>query len=173
MGFLGGIVKGIGKAVGGIVKGVAKFAQSPFGKLLINVGLTALTGGAGGILSGALGALGKGALGGILGGAGKGILGGLLGGGGGAGGLLGSFGGFASKFLGGAGGLLSKGGLSGLAGMLGQAGGTGDLLKMATDIFGANKNKGTDAGTGDIIKNNLLQLFAGKHANLLSGLLGG
>jgi hypothetical protein len=167
-----GFLKGIGKAIGGIVKGVAKFAQSPFGKLLINVGLTALTGGAGGILSGALGALGKGALGGILGGAGKGILGGLLGGGG-AGGLLGSFGGFAQQFLGGAGGLLSKGGLSGLAGFLGQAGGTGDLLKMAGDIFGANKNQQTDAGTGDIIKNNLLQLFAGKHANLLSGLLGG
>jgi hypothetical protein len=166
-----GFIKSIGKAFGGIVKGIGKFASSPFGKLLINVGLTALTGGAGGILSGALGALGKGALGGILGGAGKGILGGLLGGGGG--GILGSFGGLAQQFLGGAGGLLSKGGLSGLAGMLGQAGGTGDLLKMATDIFSANKNQQTDAGTGDIIKNNLLQLFAGKHANLLSGLLGG
>ena len=144
MGFLKGIVKGIGK----IASGVMKFAQSPFGKLLINVGLTFLTGGTGGLLAKGLGMLGK------LGNVGN---------------LVGSFGGFASKFLGPVQSLISKSGLSGVAGFLKNTGGTSDLLKMATDILSARKSQPKpDEDTEAIAQHNLTQLFAKRQAELFA-----
>lgn len=121
-------------------------AKSPFGKLLINVGLTFLTGGTGGLLAKGLGMLSK------LGNVGK---------------LVGSFSGFASKFLGPVQSFLSKSGLSGISGFLDKAGGTGDLLKMATDIFSARKPQPKpDEDTEAIVQHNLTQLFARRQAQV-------
>jgi hypothetical protein len=143
MGFIGKVFKGIGK----IASGVIKFAQSPFGKLLINVGLTFLTGGTGGILAKGLGMLGK------VGNLGK---------------MVGSFGGFASKFLGPVQSFLSKPGLSSIAGFVKNAGSSGDLLKMATDIFTARKKQPKpDVDTEQVVQHNLTQLFAKRQAEML------
>jgi len=160
MGLFSGITKAFSSVtdgLGGLVKGIGDFAKSPFGKMLINVGLSFLTGGTGGILSTALGALGGG-----------GGLGGLLGGAAGGGGLSNIFQGFAEKFLGGATDLLSKDGLSSVAGFLSKAGGSGDLLSMAKSLLDAGQDAQTDQGTGDIVQNNLVQLFAKKAAELVT-----
>lgn len=150
MGFLKGIgkaFKSIGKAVGSIAKGVVKFAKSPFGKLLINVGLTFLTGGTGGLLAKGLS---------MLGGAGK------------LGSLLGTFSGVASKFLGPVQSLLSKTGLGTIAGFLGKAGGPGDLLSMAKDLLSARQAQpATDPTTDAAVKENLLRMFAQQQAQML------
>lgn len=144
MGFLKKIVKGIGK----VASGVIKFAKSPFGKLLINVGLTLLTGGTGGILAKGLGMLGN------LGKVGQ---------------MVGSFSGFASKFLGPVQSFISKSGLSGVAGFLKNTGGTSDLLKMATDIFSARKSQPKpDVDTEAVVQHNLTQLFAKRQAELFA-----
>lgn len=143
MGFLKGIVKGIGK----IASGVIKFAKSPFGQLLINVGLSLVTGGTGGLLAKGLGMLGK------VGNLGK---------------MVGSFSGFASKFLGPVQSFISKSGLSGIAGFLKNAGGTNDLLSMAGDILTSRKKQPkTDSDTEQVVKENLTQLFAKRQAELL------
>jgi hypothetical protein len=147
MGFIGKVVKGIGKGLGSIAKGVMKFAQSPFGKLLINVGLGLLTGGTSSLLTSGLGMLAKGGLGS----------------------MLGSFGGFASKFLGTAQSFLSGSGLGSIGGFLKNATGSGDLLKMATDIFSSRQSKpATDSTTNQIIQNNLAQLFAQRQAQTIN-----
>lgn len=144
MGLLGKVFKGIGK----IASGVIKFAKSPFGKLLINVGLTFLTGGTGGLLAKGLGMLGN------LGKVGQ---------------MVSSFSGFASKFLGPVQSFISKSGLSGVAGFLKNSGGTSDLLKMATDIFSARKNQPKpDVDTESVVQHNLTQLFAKRQAELFA-----
>jgi hypothetical protein len=147
MGFIGKVFKGIAKGVGGLAKGVMKFAKSPFGKLLLNVGLSFVTGGAGGLLTKGLGMLGK------MGGIGK---------------MVGSFGGFASKFLGPVQSFMSKSGLGGLSGFLQNSGSSGDLLKMATDIFASRKKQpATDPATNQIVQNNLSQMFAQRQAQMM------
>lgn len=148
MGFLGKVVKSIGHAVGSIAKGVVKFAKSPIGGLLINVGLTVLTGGTGGLLA-------------------KGLS--MLGGLGGGGGLLSTAAGFASKFLGPVSSLVSKSGLSSVAGFLGKMGNTSDLLSFAKNIFSARSQEPQqpDQTTQDILNTNLQQLFAQRQAQLL------
>lgn len=159
MGFLGKIVKGIGKAVGGIAKGIAKFAQSPFGKLLMNVGLSMVTGGVGGLLGKGLSMLGG--AGGILGKAGS-----LFGGSGGLGGL---FGGFAKNFLGKATDLLSKSGLGGLAGFVNKAANSGDLLSIAKDLLAARKQAPqADATTEQIANQNIMMMLAHRQARQLT-----
>ena len=148
MGFLGKIVKGIGKAVGGIVKGVVKFAKSPLGSLLIQVGLTALTGGTGGLLAKGLS---------LLGGAGK------------MGGLLSTFGGLASKFLGPVSSFVSNSGLGTIANFLGKAGNSSDLLSMASSLFSSRQSQpATDPTTNSIITQNLMQLFAQQQARMFA-----
>jgi hypothetical protein len=143
MGFLGGVFKSIGKVASGIVK----FAKSPFGQLLINVGLSLVTGGAGGLLAKGLGMLGN---------MGK------------LGSMVSSFGGFASKFLGPVESFISKSGLGGIAGFLQNSGSTGDLLKMAGDIFTSRKDQPeTDTDTQQVVQQNLMQLFAKRHAEML------
>lgn len=144
MGFIGKIFKKIGSAVGGIVKGVVKFAKSPLGSLLLQVGLTALTGGAGGIIAKGLS---------LLGGAGK------------IGGLLSTFSGVASKFLGPVASFVSKSGLGTIANFLGKTGNASDLLSMATDIFKSRQSQpATDPTTNDIVRQNLMKLFAYQQA---------
>jgi hypothetical protein len=129
---IGKAFKSIGKGLGKIAKGVVKFAKSPFGKLLINVGLTFLTGGTGGLIAKGLS---------MLGGAGK------------IGSLISTFSGVASKFLGPVQSFLGKTGLSTIAGFLGKTSGPGDLLSMATDIFKARQSQpAPDSTTNDIIK---------------------
>lgn len=147
MGFFSKIVKGIGKAVGSIAKGVVKFAKSPLGSLLINVGLSMVTGGVGGLLAKGLTMLPKLAQ---------------------AGNLLGTFAGVASKFLGPVQSFMSSSGLSTIAGFLGKAGNTGDLLSMATDLFKARQQApATDPTTNSIASTNLAQLFAQAQARQL------
>ncbi len=148
MGFLGKIVKSIGHAVGNIAKGVVKFAKSPLGQVLMNVGLTMLTGGTGGLLA-------------------KGLS--MLGGLGSGGSLLGTFAGFASKFLGPVSSLVSGSGLSSIAGFLGKMGNTSDLLSMAQSLFSARSQQPQqpDSTTQDILNTNLQQLFAWRQAQQL------
>ena len=145
MGGIGKVFKKVGSAIGKVAKGVVKFAQSPFGKLLINVGLTFLTGGAGGLLTKGLGMLGK------------------LGGGN----LLGTFGGLASKFLGPAQNLLSKTGLGSVLDFAKQATKSSDLLSMAQDLFKARQKNPTDSTTNQIVSQNLQQIFAQRQAQLM------
>jgi hypothetical protein len=148
MGFLGGVFKSVAKGLGSIAKGIVKFAQSPFGKLLINVGLSFLTGGAGGLLAKGLS---------MLGGAGK------------IGSLLSTFSGVASKFLGPVQSFLSKTGLSTIAGFLGKTTNPSDLLSMATDLFKTRQSQpATDPTTDQIVQQNLMQLFAHQQAQQLS-----
>lgn len=152
MGFLGKIMKGIGNAVSGIAKGIVKFAKSPLGQLAINIGLSLVTGGVGGLLSKGLGMLGGGGLGGLLSGGGLGQV----------------FSGFASKFLGSAGSLLSGGGLSSVWNFAKQAMGSGDLLSMVKSLATARQNgPQADATTNQMVDQNLLQLMAYRHAQLL------
>lgn len=182
MGLLKGIgkaFKGIGKAVGGLAKGVMKFANSPFGKLLIGAGLTFATGGLGGFA--AKGLLGKG-LGALFGGGGGG-LGGLFGGGlgklfggglssilgGGSGGIGGLFGNLAKNFLSNPTSLFSRGPLQMLGGLVNQANSPMNLLNLAQGVFGAQKPLGLDAGTAGIGQSNMLQMLAFQHAQMLLG----
>jgi hypothetical protein len=147
MGFLKKVFKGIGKAVGSIAKGIVKFAKSPLGSLLINVGLSMITGGVGGLLAKGLTMLPKLAQ---------------------AGNLLGTFAGVASKFLGPVQSFMSSSGLSTIAGFLGKAGNTGDLLSMATDLFKARqKAPPTDPTTDAVARENLARLFAQAQAQQL------
>ena len=143
MGFLGGVFKKIGGALKSVAKGVMKFAQSPFGKLLLNVGLGFLTGGASSLLTGALGKIGSS--------------------------LLGKFGGMASKFLGSATSLLSKTGLGAVADFAKSATGSGDLLSMAKGLFNARAKepKQPDQATTQIADNNVQQLLAYQQAQQL------
>tara|TARA_Y100000004_G_scaffold194119_1_gene258007 strand:+ start:45 stop:1568 length:1524 start_codon:yes stop_codon:yes gene_type:complete len=130
--FLGGIAKGIGKAIGGIGKTVAKIAPiaasfipgvGPLASAAIG-GISGMMsgGGIGGFLSGALGGLG-----------GIGGLGSMLGGS--IGGFMQSAGGILDGALG---GLMGGGGLGGmLSGALGGAGGLGNILAQGGEmIFG-------------------------------------
>ncbi len=140
MGFLGSI----GKVFKKIGSGIVKFAKSPFGKLLMNVGLGLLTGGMGNLLSSGLSMLG------------------------GGGNLLSTFTGFASKFLGPAQSMLSGSGLGSLSGFLGNAGSSGDLFSMAKSLVSAqNQQPKTDATTQQVVQSNLAQLFAYQQAQLL------
>lgn len=144
MGFLGKILKKVGSAVGGIVKGVVKFAKSPLGSLLLQVGLSVFTGGAGGLLAKGLS---------MLGGAGK------------IGGLLSTFSGVASKFLGPISSFVSKSGLGTIANFVTKATNSSDLLSMATDIFKSRQSQpATDPTTNDIVRENLMKLFAYQQA---------
>lgn len=148
MGFLGGIGKAfkkIGSFVGKVASGVIKFAQSPLGKLLIGVGLSALTGGTGGILAK------------VIGGASKlGNLGSLVSG-------------FAAKFLGPATNLLSNSGLSGLAGLAQRALSSNDLLGMVTSLMDArrqNPQPEVDASAQNMANFNIQQMMAYQQAQL-------
>ncbi|MBX5484590.1 MAG: hypothetical protein IRZ16_22430 [Myxococcaceae bacterium] len=149
MGFLGGIGKAfkkIGSFVGKVASGVVKFAKSPLGQLLIGVGLSALTGGTGGILMKALGGVSK-----------LGNLGSI-------------FSGFASRFLGPATNLLSKAGLQGLVGFAQKALNTGDLLSMVTSLMDARKanpQPDIDPSAQDIANYNLQLMMAWMQAQLL------
>jgi hypothetical protein len=143
---IGKIFKKIGQGIGKLAKGVMKFAQSPFGKLLINVGLSFVTGGMGGLLTKGLGILSK------------------VGGGN----LLSTFGGLASKFLGPAQSFLSKSGLGAVVDFAKKATGSSDLLSMATDIFKARqKAPQTDPTTNQIVQHNLTQTFAQRQAQTI------
>lgn len=146
MGFIGKVFKGIGKAIGGIAKGVVKFAKSPLGKMLIGVGLTALTGGAG------AGIFAK-----VLAGSKLGSLGSM-------------FSGFAGKFLGPVTNLLSKAGLSGLGSFVKQAVSSGDLLNMVKNIMTSRANAGqqVDPVTTQAADFNVAQLMAWMQAQLLN-----
>jgi len=149
-----GLLKGIGKAfkkvgsaLGKVAKGVVKFAKSPIGKLLINVGLTVLTGGTGGLIAKGLSMLGN---------VGK------------IGSMISSFGGVASKFLGTAQSLLSNTGLGTLGNFLGKASNMGDLVSMAKDMFTARQAAPkADATTEAAAQENLLRMFAQQQAQLL------
>ncbi len=149
MGLLKGIgkaFKSIGQSLGVMAKGVAKFADSPFGKLLVNVGLSFVTGGTGGPLSKGLGMLRK------LGGARLTIV----------------FSGFAARFLRGAQSFLSRSGLGGIAHFLKGADSSRELLSMARDIFLSRQQAPQmDGATRQIIQHNLLHLFAHRQAQLL------
>jgi hypothetical protein len=147
MGFkIGKIFKKIGKGIGKVAKGIAKFASSPLGKVVMRLGLSLITGGSGGLLSKGLGLLGK--------------LGSSK--------LLKTFSGFAQKFLGPATHLLSKAGLKGLAGFLNQAMSSKDLLGLAKGLIGARRHgPAMDPTTEQMVKENLLQLFAHRHAAVL------
>jgi len=150
MGFLKGIgkaFKSIGKAIGNVAKGVVKFAKSPLGQLAIQVGLSLVTGGVGGLVAKGAGLLSK------LGSAGK---------------LLSTFGGFASKFLGPAANLLSKAGLSGLTGFLSKAVNSGDLLKMVQSLMTARSQApATDQTTNAMANENISQVAASTQAQQL------
>ncbi len=176
MGFLGKVFKGIGHAissvasgighaVGSIAKGVGKFLQSPIGKLVMNVGLGFLTGGASsifsGILGGGLGNLLGGGLANLLsGGVGnllQGGLGNLLGGGG----LSNLFSGFASNFLSNPSSLLSGSGLSSLLGFGQNAQGSGGLLDMVGSLFKAQQSSPPQTdGSQEGAQINLQQMVA-------------
>jgi hypothetical protein len=128
-------------------QGLARFSQSPFGKLLVNVELSSVTGGASGQLSRGLGILGQQ----------------------GGGKLLGAFKGFASRYLGPVQSFLSKPGLWGIAGFITSAANPGQLLSMARVLFGTRqKAPAPDASTRHLIQHNLMQLFAHRHALLAS-----
>lgn len=147
MGFIGGVFKGIAKGLGGIAKGVLKFAKSPLGKLVMQAGLSFLTGGVGGIaaklLSGPLGKIGSS--------------------------LLGKVGGpLIDKFLGSAGSLLSGNGLGALQGLVSKAGSAGDLLGLAQNLMGARQRAPqTDPTTNEMANLNAAQLMAYQQARLL------
>ena len=146
MGFLGGIVKKIGGFVGKIASGVLKFAQSPLGQMLIGVGLSAITGGTGGILMKALGGVSK------------------------LGNLGSVFGGVASKFLGSATSLLSNTGLQTLTGFAQKALGSNDLLGMVTNLLDARKENPqpqVDKSAQDMANYNIQQAMAYMQAQLL------
>lgn len=147
MGFkIGKVFKKIGKGIGKVAKGIVKFAKSPLGGMVMKLGLSLITGGTGGLLSKGLGLLGK--------------LGSSK--------LLKTFMGFAQKFLGPATNLLSKGGLKGLSGFLKQAASTKDLLGMARILVGARRHAPPmDPTTEQMVRENLLQLFAHRHASVL------
>ena len=183
MGFLGKIVSGIGHAlgkvggflghaIGSIASGVSKFLQSPIGKLVTQVGLAFLTGGASSVFSGLLG----GGLSSVLGGGlssmlGGGGLSGLLSGG--LGNLLGGSGlgnlvsGFASKFLSNPSSLLSGSGLGSVLGFLGNAQNSGGLLDMAKSIFGAQSSSPAVEGAAQGAQLNMQQLTAFMQAQQL------
>lgn len=146
MGLLGGIGKVFKKVtsfVGKAISGVMKFAQSPLGQLLIGVGLTALTGGAGAPLLGNLLAGSKFAN------------------------MASMFGSFASKFLGPVTNLLSNSGLQGLLPFVQKALGSGDLLNIAQQLLQARQNTqqpNVDPSAHDIANWNVLQMLAFRHA---------
>ena len=143
---IGKLFKKIGKGIGKAVKGIAKFAKSPLGQVVMKLGLSLIKGGPGALLSKALGMLGK--------------LGSSK--------LLGMFSSFAQKFLGPATHLLSKSGLKGLAGFLSQATSSKDLLGLAKGLMGARRHaRPMDPTTEQMVKENLLQLFAHRHASVL------
>ena len=140
MGFLGKVFKKIGGALKSVASGVMKFASSPLGKMLLNVGLGMLTGGASSLLTGALGKIG---------------------------GQL--FSGVASKFLGSATSLLSKTGLGTVVDFAKKATGSGDLLGMAQSLFKARSEqpKQPDPVTTSIADQNVQQLLAYQQAQQL------
>ena len=122
---------------------VARFTKSRFSKLLVNVGLSTVTGGANGLLSRGLGTLRKQ----------------------GGGTLLGAFKSFALRFLAPVQGILSSPGLWGIAGFLGSAANSAQLLSMARVLFSIRqKVPPPDEGTSHVIQHNLMQLFAHHHA---------
>jgi hypothetical protein len=124
---------------------MAKFSQSPFGKLLVNMELSSVTGGTSGLLSKGLDILGSQ----------------------GGGKLLGAFKGFASRFLGPVESFLSQAGLWGIAGFVKSASNPAQLLSMARVLFGARQKAPTlDDSTRHLIQHNLMQLFAHRHAQL-------
>jgi hypothetical protein len=126
---------------------VSRFSQSPFSKLLVNVGLSSVTGGANGLLSRGLDTLRKQ----------------------GGGNLLGAFRSFSSRFLGPVHGIVSTSGLWGIAGFLGSAAHSGQMLSMSRVLFSVRqKTPPPDEGTGHLIQHNLLQLFAHRHAQLMT-----
>ena len=142
---IGSMFKKIASGIGNVVSGVMKFAKSPFGQLLINVGLSLVTGGTGGILMKALGAVGK-----------FGNIGGL-------------FAGFASKFLGPATSLLSESGLGGLVSFASKATNTSDLLGIATSLMGARKENPQpelDGSIQDMANYNIMQMLAYQQAQV-------
>lgn len=125
--------------------GAARFVGSPFGRLLVSVSLSSVSGGPSGRLNQGLGRLSK------------------LGGGK----LLGAFKGFASRFLGPVQSFLSKPGLWGIAGFLQSARNPEHLLSMARILFAARQRSATpDDSTRQLIQHNLMQLFAHRHARL-------
>ncbi|MBI3184210.1 MAG: hypothetical protein HYZ28_18920 [Myxococcales bacterium] len=136
---IGKAFKKIGKGIGKVAKGVVKFAKSPLGKVLIGVGLTALTGGAG------AGLLAKVGLGGLK-----------------FGNLASTFSGFASKFLGPATNLLSKSGLGSVVNFAKTAVNSGDLFKMAQSLMQARKESRVqaDPATNQAANFNIAQILA-------------
>lgn len=125
---------------------VARLFESPFSKVLVNVGLSSVTGGANGLLSRGLDTLAKQ----------------------GGGSLLGAFKSFTSRFLGPAHSTLSSPGLWGIAGFLVSAANSGQMLSMARVLFSVRqKAPEPDGGTCHLIQHNLVQLFTHRHALLV------
>ncbi|HVG57941.1 MAG TPA: hypothetical protein VNA24_05260 [Hyalangium sp.] len=123
-----------------------RISKSPFSKLLVNVGLSAVTGGANGLLSQGLGTLRKQ----------------------GGGALLRTFKSFSSQFLTPVQGMLSSPGLWGIASFLGCTSNSNQLLSMARVLFSIRqKAPPPDEGTAFVVQHNLLQLFAHHQAQLV------
>jgi hypothetical protein len=168
MGFLSSITKGIGNFVSKAVSAVGKFAGSPIGKLLINVGLTVCTGGVGGLLGGLGSSLLGGAGGSLLSGLGGGLLSSL-----GGGQLQGLIGGLAQQFLPQAASLLSGSG-AGIVGNLfkGLTGGdTGGILNMVKGLAGSIFS-GSQA-TQDVAQHNITEIAASTFAGIVLRQLSG
>lgn len=144
MGFIGKVFKGIAKGIGSIAKGIVKFAKSPLGKLVFQVGLSLVTGGVGGIaakmLSGPLAKIG--------------------------GSLLGKVAGpLVNKFLGSAGSLLSGNGIGALSSLVSKAGNAGDLLGIAKDLMTARQRAPqVDPTTNQMANQNAAELLAWRQA---------
>lgn len=160
MGFLGGIVKGIKSIGGAVLKGVAKFASSPFGQILMQVGLNAIMPGVGGLVGKAITSIG----GKLLGSLATTAVGKL------ATSAASKFatdaiGGFAQKFLTKATDFLSKAGTGAVQGFVQNAADTSNLASMAKDLEKARTEK-MDVTTEQVANANLQELFA-KQAGLM------
>ncbi len=154
MGFIGKVFKGIAKVGGTILKGVAKFAKSPIGQLLMQVGLNAIMPGVGGLVGKAITGIG----GKLLGSLATSAVGKL------ATSAATKFatdaiGGFANKFLNKATDFVSKAGAGSVQGFVQNAGNTQNLASMAKDIEKARTTK-MDATTEQVANANLQELFA-------------
>jgi len=154
MGFLGGIVKGLKKIGGAVLKGVAAVAKSPFGQILMQVGLNAILPGVGGLVGKAITSIGGKLLGGLASTAvGKAITSAA------SKFATDTIGGFAQKFLNKATDFLSKAGTGAVQGFVSNAGNTADLASMAKELDKARQAK-ADLATEQVANLNLQELFA-------------
>jgi hypothetical protein len=147
---IGGLLKGIGNVVGKVAKGIQKFASSPLGNLVMKQGLSFIKQNSGGISKKVLDTLGK------------------LKKKGGFGKLLKALESFAKKHLGKAIEKLSTKGLTVLEGLTKQASTSGDLRAVVQQLNLARAQApAMDPTTEQMARENVLQLIAHRHAELL------